>query len=120
MKHTRLGDIAYARSGDKGSSANIGVIAYTPEGFEILRQQVTVESVSSFFFPMHPSKVTRYELPKLWALNFILEDVLDGGGSQNLHIDAQGKSFGQILLELPLQLDDATRDVCLPNSGALS
>src|SRR3954467_15016132 len=104
MPSIRLGDIAHARSGDKGSSANVGVIANTPAGYDVLREHLTAERVEKFFTPMGVGKVVRYELPNLGALNFILPNILNGGGSTNLHIDAQGKALGQAILELSLDL----------------
>lgn len=101
----RLGDIAHARSGDKGSSANVGVIAYAEAGFSFLKQALTADLVADYFKPLGPTNVTRYELPNLGALNFLLEGVLAGGGSRSLRIDAQGKALGQAILELNLPLD---------------
>jgi hypothetical protein len=98
----RLGDIAYARSGDKGTGANIGVLAYDAEGYGYLARELTAERVAAYFEPMMPGPITRYELPNLLALNFTLPHVLAGGGSRSLRIDAQGKSLGQVLLELEL------------------
>ena len=103
----RLGDIAYARSGDKGSDANIGVIARTPADFAILRRHLTTDAVQSFFRPLGVARVVRYELPNLGALNFVLETILDGGGSLSLRIDAQGKALGQRLLEIKLDATDS-------------
>src|SRR3954468_19072355 len=100
----RLGEIAYARSGDKGSGANVGVIARTPDGFELLCDSLTAEKVEAFFRPMGVGNVIRYELPNLGAVNFILPRILDGGGSVSMRIDAQGKALGQILLELTLDV----------------
>ena len=105
----QLRQIAYARSGDKGANANIGVIARTPAGFEILRRHLTEQVVAAFFKPMGVGKVDRYELPNLGALNFVLHDILDGGGSISLRIDAQGKALGQQLLELRLELPDEAK-----------
>jgi hypothetical protein len=102
----RLGDIAYARSGDKGASANVGVIARNPDGFLTLREHLTGERVEACFKHLGLTGVTRYELPNLGALNFILHDVLDGGGSLSLRADAQGKALGQQLLELELDIPD--------------
>ena len=96
----RLGDIAYARSGDKGSGANIGILAYDAAGYERIERDLTAERVAAYFAPMNPGTVTRYELPNLLALNFLLPQVLAGGGSRSLRIDAQGKSLGQVLLEI--------------------
>lgn len=102
----RLRKIAYARSGDKGSNSNIGVIAYTEEGYQYLKEYLTVERVSQFFESLHSKNVIRYEMPNLWALNFILQDVLDGGGARSLRFDAQGKSLGQALLEMPITIPE--------------
>lgn len=100
----RLGDIAYARSGDKGSGANVGVIARTPTDYQALRQHLTAAAVEAFFKPMGVGTVVRYELPNLGALNFVLPNILDGGGSVSLRIDAQGKALGQVLLEMQLEV----------------
>lgn len=99
----QLRQIAHARSGDKGSNVNIGLIAKNPEDYKLLQEKVTSKKVEAFFKALNPSKVIRYELPNLSALNFILVDVLEGGGSLNLRIDAQGKALGQALLEMPLE-----------------
>lgn len=101
----RLGEIAHARSGDKGSSANIGVIAYTAAGYAWLRTHLTAEKVQAFFAPMGPGETLRYELPNLEALNFVLPSILAGGGSRSLRIDAQGKTLGQVLLEMEIEVD---------------
>jgi hypothetical protein len=99
----KLYDIAVARSGDKGSAANIGVIARDPADYPLLLKHVTAHRVEAFFKPMGVGKVIRYELPNLGALNFILPDILQGGGSVNLRIDAQGKALGQALLEMDIK-----------------
>ena len=100
----RLGDIAYARSGDKGSSANVGVIARTPQGYAILRSYLSAARVEKFFKPLGVGKVIRYELPNLGALNFLLPGVLAGGASRSLRTDAQGKTLGQAILEMKLTI----------------
>jgi len=99
---TRLGEIAYARSGDKGSSANVAIFARKPENYERLRAQLTEEMVKKFFEPLGVRKVTRYEVPNLGGMNFLLEGVLGEGGSRSLRIDARGKTFGQAMLEITL------------------
>ena len=99
----RLGDIACARSGDKGSGANVGVIGRTPDDYNTLRRHLTAAAVESFFKPMGVGTVVRHELPNLGALNFILPKILDGGGV-SLRIDAQGKALGQVLLEMRLEV----------------
>jgi hypothetical protein len=106
MKTIRLGQIAIARSGDKGSSANVGVIARTPRAYEFLRDDLTAEKVEVFFRPLGVGKVIRYELPNLGALNFILPNILAGGGSVSMRIDAQGKALGQICLEMTIDVPD--------------
>lgn len=105
MQH-RLGDIAHARSGDKGSSANIGVMAYTEAGYDFLRTHLTAQAVNDFLAPLGMHNVVRYELDNLHALNFIVAGVLAGGGSRSLRVDAQGKALGQVLLEMPMRLPD--------------
>jgi len=104
LKTIRLGDIAYARSGDKGAGANVGVIARSPAEYELLRRHLTASVVEKYFKPMGVGTVVRYELPNLGALNFVLPKILDHGGSLSLRIDAQGKALGQALLEMQLEL----------------
>ncbi len=98
-----LSTIAYARSGDKGANANIGVIAHTAAGYEYLCEVLTAQRVQTFFEPTGVQKVARYELPNLAALNFVLHGALGEGGSQSLRIDAQGKSLGQWLLAMEIE-----------------
>ena len=100
----RLGEIAYARSGDKGAGANVGVIAHTPEGFDYLREALPASRVERFFKRLGVGKVVRYDLPNLHAFNFVLPGVLAGGASRSLRTDAQGKALGQALLELELEI----------------
>ncbi len=97
-----LSRIAFARSGDKGNHANIGVVAYGPLAYQYLRAQLSAEVVGEFFVGLRPTKVVRYELPNVWALNFMLYDCLGGGASQSMRIDTQGKLLGTAILELPL------------------
>jgi len=112
MTEHRLGEIAHARSGDKGSGANVGIIAYTPEGYAVLKTYLTSARVEAFFRPMGVGVVTRYEWESIGAFNFTLPDILAGGGSRSLRIDAQGKALGQILLEMPIPIDEATLTQC--------
>jgi len=98
----RLGDIAHARSGDKGSHANVGVIAYDAEKFELIKELLTETVVADFFQELPISKVERFELPGIMALNFLMHDALDGGASQSLRTDSQGKVLAIALLELEL------------------
>ena len=110
----RLGEIACARSGDKGSSANVGVIARTPGAFEYLRATLSAARVEKFFKPLGVGSVVRYELPNLGAFNFILPEVLAGGASRSLRIDAQGKTLGQAILEMKLELSEMELIRCQP------
>ena len=98
----RLGEIAHARSGDKGNHANVGVVAYTAAGYEHLRLHLTAERVAEFFVGLGATRVERFELPKIWALNFVLYNALAGGASQSLRMDSQGKLLGTAILDLPL------------------
>lgn len=99
----KLRQIAYARSGDKGDNANIGLIAYDAQGYEWICQHVTAERVQAYFALLGVKQTLRYELRNLQALNFILLGVLDGGGSLSLRIDNQGKVLGQALLEMEIK-----------------
>lgn len=96
--------IAFARSGDKGSSANIAVFGRTSADYGWLREHLTAAQVEAWFKPLGPGPVVRYDVPNLEALNFVLPGVLAGGGSCSLRIDAQGKTLGQALLAMPLDL----------------
>jgi len=98
----RLFDIAHARSGDKGNHANVAVLAYTPSGYEWLKEHLTADAVSAYFAPMKPSRVVRFEAPNVLGLNFVLYDVLAGGASQSLRIDTQGKTLASALLQMPM------------------
>lgn len=97
-----LRQFAHARSGDKGNHANIGVIAYHRDDYAYLCQHLTAERVAEFFATLAPRRVERFELPKLWALNFLLYDCLAGGASRSLRIDTQGKLLGTAILDLEL------------------
>jgi hypothetical protein len=103
----RLLDIAHARSGDKGDMANIGVIAIKAEWYPVLERHLTVLAVAKHFAPLIDGPVERYELPNLWALNFLLHGALDGGGTRSLKVDAQGKVLSSALLRLVLDVPDA-------------
>jgi hypothetical protein len=95
---------AHGRTGDKGNRANISVIAWTAELYPLLVQQVTEAAVARVFAHRRPSRVQRFQLPNLQALNFVLDDVLDGGVNDALNLDSHGKSLSFLLLELPLVL----------------
>jgi hypothetical protein len=99
-----LYDIAHARSGDKGDTVNVGVIARRPEFFETLRAQLTPAAVKAHFGELVKGDVERFELPNLGALNFLLHGALDGGGTVSLMTDAQGKTFSTALLRMRVPL----------------
>ncbi|MBL0172475.1 MAG: hypothetical protein IPP90_17530 [Gemmatimonadaceae bacterium] len=102
-----LVDIAHARSGDKGDTANVGLIALKPEWYSVLDRHVTRERVAQHFAGQLTGDVVRYELPNLSALNFLLHGALDGGGTFSLKTDAQGKVFSTALLRMVLDVPDA-------------
>ena len=106
-KEVTLEEIAYARSGDKGRNANIGVIARTPEYMPFLLAQLTVTAITEYFDHLLDGHVQRYELPGLNAMNFVLTDSLGGGGGASLRVDSQGKSFAQMLLSMPVKIPSA-------------
>lgn len=115
----RLLDIAHARSGDKGDTANVGVIALRPEWYPVLARHLTRERVQRHFAGVITGDVERYELPNLGALNFLLHGALGGGGTLSLKTDAQGKVFSTAMLRLALDVpDDEAARHRLPGTGA--
>ena len=107
MAKIKLVHLAHARSGDKGDTANVGIIAYKPECYPLLVEQVTAERVKEHFADICFGAVERYELPNLGALNFLLHNSLDGGGTISLRTDAQGKTYSAALLRMEIEVDDA-------------
>jgi hypothetical protein len=103
MSRVPLIAIAHARSGDKGNMCNIGLIARRPEYYPILVQQVTADRVREHFAGVCHGKVERFELPNLCALNFLLHESLDGGGTVALQADPQGKTYGSALLRMEVE-----------------
>ena len=103
----RLARIAHARSGDKGDTANIGIIAYDERNYPTLVREVTPQRVKAYFSEYVKGNVVRYELPNLGALNFLLHEALGGGGTLSLRVDAQGKTYGAALLGMEIEADDA-------------
>lgn len=101
-----LTKIAHARSGDKGDTANVGLIALKDEFYPILEREVTQEKVKGHFGEMVKGEVERFELPNLKALNFLLHESLGGGGTLSLMTDAQGKTFSTALLRMKIDLDE--------------
>jgi hypothetical protein len=99
---TRLGDIATARSGDKGNHANIGVVAIEESTYDYLLKELTAERVADYFRGLGATRVQRFELPNVQAFNFVLYNALAGGASRSLRIDTQGKLLGVAILEMRL------------------
>jgi hypothetical protein len=102
----RLVDIAHARSGDKGDTANVGVIALRPEWYPFISESVSLARVREHFRGVITGDVERFELPNLNALNFLLHGALDGGGTLSLKTDAQGKVFSTAMLRMVLDVSD--------------
>ena len=98
--------IAHARSGDKGDTANIGLIALKPEFYPVILEKVTAEIVKEHFSGICKGKVERYELPNLCAVNFLLYEALGGGGTMTLKHDAQGKTLSTALLRLEIDVPE--------------
>jgi hypothetical protein len=103
-----LSRIAHARSGDKGDTSNIGIIAYDEKHYPILAREVTAERVKAYFGELVKGEVERFELPNLGALNFLLHEALGGGGTLSLRTDAQGKTLGAALLRLEIDTGDVS------------
>lgn len=101
----QLVEIAHARSGDKGNTSNIGLIAKKPEHYPLLVKEVTAERVKEHFKAICKGKVERFELPNLNALNFLLYEALDGGGTLSLRADPQGKTLSTALLRMEIEAE---------------
>lgn len=106
MPEVPLYRIAHARSGDKGDGSNVGLIADSEPLYEIIREQVTPDRVKEHFGQICRGEVERYEVPRLRALNFVLHDSLGGGGTLSLKTDAQGKTHGQGLLAMEIDVPE--------------
>lgn len=110
----RLHNIAHGRSGDKGNHANIAVIAFTQAGYDWLWENLTAELVQHYFAALEPTKVERFEAPNVFAVNFLLYNVLGGGASRSLRSDTQGKTLASALLQMrinrPHNLSDMLRE----------
>ena len=102
----KLNDIAHARSGDKGANSNVGLLFKNPELYEWAKVNLTAQKIKEHFKSIAKGEILRYEMDNLLALNFILGDSLGGGGSESLLNDAQGKTHGQALLLMEVDLPD--------------
>lgn len=98
----RVHELAHGRAGDKGNTSNVSVVAYDDRAWNILREQLTVERVMAAYAHVAKGPVTRYELPKLKALNFVIENALGGGVTISLAQDAHGKSLSYLMLDIEL------------------
>ena len=105
MAKRKLIELAHARSGDKGDTANVGLIARKPEDYPVLAREVTAERVKEHFAGVCSGTVERFELPNLGALNFLLHESLDGGGTLALKADPQGKTYSSALLRMEVEVD---------------
>jgi hypothetical protein len=105
MARLKLLELAHARSGDKGDTANVGIVARKPEYYPILGREVTAERVKEHFAGVCLGPVERFELPNLGALNFLLHESLDGGGTLALKADPQGKTYSSALLRMEIDVD---------------
>lgn len=106
-QHVLLHRLAHGRTGDKGNRSNISLIAYRPEFYALLVEQVTEARVAHLFRHRRPSAVKRYLLPKIGAMNFVVDDVLDGGVNDALNLDAHGKTLAFLLLSLEVSVPPA-------------
>jgi len=100
-----LSAIAHTRSGDKGDTSNIGVIAWKPEHYGTILREVTPARVKAFFGEQVQGEIERFELPNLGAINLLLHGALGGGGTVSLRVDAQGKTYGASLLGMEIEID---------------
>ena len=98
--------LAHARSGDKGNRLNIALVCYEPAYYGVIAREVTAERVAKHFAARRPRKVVRYELPKLHAFNYVLDDVLEGGVNASLGLDGHGKALSFFLLTLKVEVDE--------------
>jgi len=102
----QLRNLAHARSGDKGDTANVGLIAFSDDIYPLLVREVTADRVKEHFKGIAKGNVERFELPNLSALNFLLHESLGGGGTLSLMTDAQGKTFSSALLRMEIELSE--------------
>ena len=102
----KLRELAHGRAGDKGNTSNVSLIVYDKRHYEVVRQQATVARVKEWFGPLVEGTVTRYELPQLYALNFVFEGALGGGVTRSLALDPHGKTRSSLLLEMEIELPE--------------
>lgn len=106
LEEIPLHRIAHGRTGDKGNRLNVSVIAYRKDDYPIICEQITAERVKEAFAHRRPTAVQRFELPHLWAVNFVIDDVLEGGVNDALNLDGHGKTLSFLVLSLPVKLPE--------------
>lgn len=119
LRTVPLHELAHSRTGDKGNRSSISLIAYDPSSWQALVEQVTEERVAALFADRRPTAVKRYLLPRLAAMNFVLDDVLDGGVNGSLNLDTHGKTLSGILLSLPIQINQKETSCSSPEGKVL-
>jgi hypothetical protein len=107
VKRIKLREVAHARSGEKGNAANISVVAYDEKDYELIRDQVSLDRVSRLYGPITKGRIFRYEVPTIGALNFVLNDVLEGGRSRTLAFDESGKALSSLMLTMDIEVPDS-------------
>ena len=107
MKRIKLREVAHARSGEKGNATNVSVIAFDEKDYPMLRDQVTVERVTRLYGAVTKGRISRYEVPSIGALNFVLNDVLEGGRSRTLAFDESGKALSSLMLTMDVEVPDS-------------
>ena len=108
-----LRELAHARAGDKGDTCNIGVIAYKKEFYNLILDQVTTDRVKNHFRSLVKGSIKRYELPKINAINLVMENALGGGVTRSLSLDPHGKSFSALLLAMSIDVDEVNSKILL-------
>lgn len=116
MSDVLLHRLAHARSGDKGNRLNIALICYRPEFFDTVAEQVTPDRVAALFASRKVGHVQRFDLPRLWAFNFVLDQALDGGVNASLGLDGHGKTLSFKLLTLPVSLPQSLQSLITSQS----
>jgi hypothetical protein len=104
MKTVTLREVAHSRSGEKGNNSTISVIAYEMDDYPLLQQQITVDAVRKLYGPITKGSIQRYEVPAIGALNFVLDEVLEGGRSRTLAFEESGKTLSSLMLALPVEV----------------
>ena len=108
-----LRELAHARAGNKGDTCNIGVIAYQSRFYDLILKQVTPERVREHFKSLVKGEIRRYELPKVHAINLVMDNALGGGVTRSLSLDPHGKSYSALLLAMPIEVDEDNSQILL-------